>query len=150
MNVQTGLISQLVAECSEASREASEARESDWAALVGCLANPQDDSLAHIQKQAEDFLALSERLTDWHTRLVDEAQPLSMAERQRLLADLRLALTAIRIAAFDVGLHGRSSRMTDSEIADELGKYARLDYQLRARILPPLKEELGVSDTVAI
>jgi len=40
--------------------------------------------------------------------------------------------------------------MTDSEIADELGRYARLDCQLRARIVPPLKGELGVTDTFAI
>ncbi len=150
MILQTGLSDQVVVECGEASREASEARESDWAALVGCLAKPDDDSLTDLQKQAEEFLALSDRLAGWHTRLVDDAQPITTTEKHRLLTDLRLVLVAIRVAAFDVGLHGRGAKMTDSEIADELGRYARLDCQLRAHIVPPLKGELGVTDTFAI
>lgn len=148
--IQTGLLDQLLVECADVSREASEARESDWVALVGCLADRNDDNIVGLRKQSEEFLAVADRLANWRTRLSDEAQPVSRAEKHGLLADLRLALTAIRIAAFDVGLHGRSSGMTDCEIADMLGRYARLDFQLRANIIPPLKGELGVTDTVAI
>jgi len=150
MILPTVLLDRLVVECGEVSLEASEACESDWVALVGCLANPNDDNLADIQKQSHDFLALSERLASWHTRLSSESPPISTDEKHHLLADLRLVLVAIRVAAFDIGLHGRGANMTDTEIADELGKYARLDCQLRANIVPPLKDELGVTDTVAI
>lgn len=150
MTLQTALLDQLVVDCAEVSREASEARESDSVALVGCLASPTDESLADLQKQADEFRALSDRLLDWHGRLADDASSITNDQRHRLLADLRSVLTAIRVAAFDVGLHGRGANMTDTEIADELGKYARLDCQLRAHVVPPLKDELGVTDTVAI
>ena len=63
------------------------------------------------------------------------------------LADLRLLLTAVRVAAFDVALHGRGAGLTDTEIADELTKYAKLDCRLRGYILPRLKADLGVTDT---
>lgn len=148
--LQTGLLDQLLVECAEVSREASEARESDWAALVGCLADRNHDSIVDLQKQSEDFLALSERLTAWRTHHLDDAQPIAGTEKHRLLADLRQVLTAIRVAAFDIGLHGRGARMTDCEIAEMLGRYARLDCKLRAKIVPPLKDELGVTDTVAV
>jgi hypothetical protein len=148
--IQTGLLDQLLVECAEVSREASEARENDWVALVGCLADRNDDSIVDLRKQSEEFLALADRLATWQTRLLDETPPISGTEKHCFLADLRLVLTAIRIAAFDVGLHGRSARMTDCEIADMLGRFARLDFQLRANMIPPLKAELGVTDTVAI
>ncbi len=148
--LQTGLLDQLLVDCAEVSREASEARESDWVALVGCLADRNDDSIVDLRKQSEEFLALSERLAAWRMRLVDDAQPIARNEKHCFLTDLRLVLTAIRVAAFDIGLHGRGARMTDCEIADMLGRYARLDCQLRVNIIPLLKTELGVTDTVAI
>lgn len=148
--LQTGSLDQLLFDCVEVSREASEARESDWAALVGCLADRNDHCIVDLHKQTEEFRALSERLAAWRSRLVDDAEPVTKSEKRSFLADLREALTAIRVAAFDVGLHGRNARMTDCEIAEMLGRYARLDYQLRANIVPPLKAELGVTDTVAI
>ena len=148
--LQTGLLDQLLVDCAEVSREASEARESDWVALVGCLADRNNESIVDLRKQSEEFLALSERLTAWRTRLVDDAEPIDSTEKLRLLADLRQSLAAIRVAAFDIGLHGRGACMTDCEIADLLGRYARLDCQLRSNIVPPLKSELGVTDTVAL
>lgn len=148
--LQTGLLDQLLIECADVSREASEARESDWVALVGCLADRNDDSIVDLRRQSEEFLALSGRLATWRTRLIDDAEQISKTEKHRLLADLRLVLTAIRVVAFDVGLHGRNARMTDCEIADLLGRCARLDCQLRSNIVPPLKDELAVTDTVAI
>ena len=150
MKVQAALSPQVVFDCSQASREAAEARQSDWAVLVGCLANPSDDNLVELQEQADRFLALSERLANWHELMSDDKQSLSTADKRHLLDDLRQALVAIRVAAFDVGLHGRGAGMTDCEITEELVKHARLDCQLRAYILPPLKEELGVTDTVAL
>lgn len=148
--LQTGVLDQLLVDCAAVSREASEARESDWVALVGCLADRNDESIVDLRKQSEEFFALSERLAAWRTRFAGEAESITTAEKHRLLGDLRQTLTAIRIAAFDIGLHGRGARMTDCEIADELCKCARLDCQLRVNVVPPLKDELGVTDTVAI
>ena len=69
---------------------------------------------AQLQEQADRFLALSERLADWHVRMNDDTQSLSTAEKHYLLDDLRQALVAIRVAAFDVGLHGRGAGYPDS------------------------------------
>jgi len=150
MKLQTGLLAQILVDCREASRQASEARQSDLAALMGCLGSQTDDSFTTLQDQSDEFLALSDRMANWHTRLADDTRSISPDEKHGLLADLRQTLAAIRVATFDMGLYGRDGGMTDSEIADELGKYARLDCQLRAQILPPLKDKLGVIDTVAI
>ncbi|MCG8587047.1 MAG: hypothetical protein MI757_20265 [Pirellulales bacterium] len=150
MTLQTALSNQMVIDCADVCREASEARESDSVALVGCLALPSDQTFADLQQQADDFRAVADRLDDWHDRAESDQEVGSTEERRHLLDDLRLVLIAIRVAAFDVGLHGRGANMTDTEIADELGKYARLDCQLRAHLLPALKDELGVTDTVAI
>ncbi len=150
MIVRAALLEQLIDACREASREASEARESDCAALVGCQEKPGQGWSAEFQQQVQLFQDLEQRLADWQPRLAEGQPPLSPLDKQRLLGDLRLVLTAIRIVAFDIGLHGRGANMTDTEIADEVGKLSRLDCQLRAHVIPPLKIELGVTDTVAI
>jgi hypothetical protein len=148
--LQTGILDQLLLDCAEVTREAADARESDWGALVGCLADRNNESVVDLRKQSEDFLALSERLANWSSRVGEVSELNTISAKQHLLADLRLALTAIRVAAFDIGLHGRGAKMSDYEIADLLGRYARLDFQLRANIIPPLKADLGVTETVAV
>ena len=150
MELQTSLLAQVLVDCCEASREASEARHSELAALIGCLGSRDNDCLAQIEQQADDFLALADRLAERQTQIAEGSQSLSTAEKHELLDDLRQVLAALRVAAFEIGLHGRGAGMTDCEITDELAKYARIDCQLRVRIIPPLKDELGVTDTVAI
>ncbi len=145
--IQTDLLELTMEGCIEAALEAADARNSDFAALVGCQARPDQDGVAGFRRQCDQFGELADRLRQWQLRLADGVQGLDRSDKQILLADLRLVLIGVRIAAFDVGLYGRGAQMTDTEIADELGKYARLDSQLRQSVIPQLKIDLGVTDT---
>lgn len=145
--VHTDLLECTMETCIDAAMEAADARNSDFAAMVGCQARPDQDGVATFRQQCEQFGELADRLRQWQSRLAASAQELERNDKQLLLADLRLVLVGVRIAAFDVGLYARGAGMTDTEIADELGKYARLDSQLRQNIIPQLKNDLGVRDT---
>lgn len=144
--IHTDILELAMEGCIETAIEAADARNSDFAAMVGCQARPDQDGVAGFREQCEQFGELAGRLRQWQSRLAED-QELDRNDKQLLLADLRLVLVGVRIAAFDVGLYARGAGMTDTEIADELGKYARLDSQLRQTILPQLKNDLGVSDT---
>lgn len=150
MVLQTESLLQVTDRCIEVAREAADANNSDLAALVGCQATPGQRDLAEFRKQGEEFRDLAKRLQHMKSRIGDKSKTLNQQERHVLLDDLRMVLTAIRVATFDIGLHGRDANLTDTEISDELKAYAWLDYQLRGNIIPWLKEELGVTETKAL
>jgi len=149
MILQTDLLLQVTVRCIEAATEAADANNSDFAALVGCQASLGQRGFAEFQQQGEEFRDLANRLQNMKSRIGDSVETLDEQEKHGLLDDLRMVLTAIRIAAFDSGLHGRDANLTDTEIADGLSAYVWLDYQLRGNVIPWLKEELGVTETKA-
>jgi hypothetical protein len=130
--------------------DAADASNSDYAALVGCLAAQDQPDIAAFKRQCEQFQDLADRLHRWQSRIDGGDETQDDTAKRQLLADLRLLLTAVRVAAFDIALHGRDAGLTDTEISDELTKCARLDSQLRGNILPWLKANLGVTDTKAL
>ena len=146
---QADLSDRVIEGCIEAAQEASDARNSDHAALVGCLAKPHQDHALEFKNQGDDFRGLAERLRGWQTHISETGPSLEFQEKHDLLADLRLVLTAIRVAVFEIGLHGTGAAMSDSEIVAELGKYARLDYLLRGSVVPWIKADLGITETTA-
>ena len=148
--LKTDLLECLLGECVTVARDAADARNSDHAALVGCLAAPDQLAVVALKQQCEEFEDLAGRLRDWQSQLErggDDA--LGDTAKRELLADLRILLRAIRVAAFDVALHGRCAGLTDVEIVDEAMKYAELDSRLRGNVLPGIKTDLGVTDTEA-
>ena len=150
MILQTGLLQRVTEQCIEAAIEASDARNSDFAALVGCHATPGQSCATDFTQQGDEFRGLADRLQRVKLRIGDMGETIDRQEQQCLRDDLRMVLTAIRVAAFDIGLHGRSGNLTDTEIADELGAYARLDYEVRGNVIPWLKAELGIVETKAL
>lgn len=147
---KTDLLGRTLDECVEAAMDAAEASNSDHAALVGCLAIQDQPDVAAFKRTCEEFQDLADRLRLWQARIDGGDETYNDAGKMQLLADLRLLLTAVRVAAIDIGLHGRDAELTDTEIVDELAKYAKLDSRLRSNILPRLKADLGVTDTKAL
>jgi len=149
MLLQANIPAAIMDGCMAAALEAAEARNSDHAALVGCQARPESSFASEFKKQGDDFQGLADRLRERRRHITEDSDSLDESGKHELLSDLRHVLVAIRIAAFEVGLHGKDAGLSDSEIATELGKYARLDYQLRATIVPWLKSDLGITETKA-
>ena len=150
MICKTDLLGRALDECVGIAMDAADASNSDYAALVGCLATQDQPEISAFKRQCEQFQDLADRLRLWQSRLDGGDEMLDDKAKRQLLADLRLLLTAVRVAAFDVALHGRNAGLTDMEIAEEVTKCARLDSQLRSDILPWLKADLGVTDTKAL
>ena len=105
--IQTDFLELTMEGCIEAALEAADARNSDFAAMVGCQARPDQDGVAGFRRQCDQFGELADRLRQWKMRLSGGEQKLDRSDKQQLLADLRQVLVGIRIAAFDVGLYGR-------------------------------------------
>ena len=137
-------------ECVGVAMDAADASDSDYAALVGCMATQDQGDAAAFKRQCEQFQDLADRLRERQSRFDGGVETQDDTTTRQLLADLRLLLTAVRVAAFDIGLHGRDAGLTDTEITDELTKYAKLDSRLRGNIVPRLKADLGVTDTKAL
>jgi hypothetical protein len=146
---QADLLLQVTDRCIDAVMEAADANNSDFAAMVGCQATPGQHCFDEFRTQGDEFRDLANRLQAVKS-IGETFETLDQEEKHDLLDDLRMVLTAIRIATFDIGLHGRDANLTDTEIADELGAYAQLDYQLRANVIPRLKTELGVTEIKAL
>ncbi|NIL97518.1 MAG: hypothetical protein GTO53_07840 [Planctomycetales bacterium] len=146
MLVQNALTVEFFDACLDAVTDAAEARNSDHAALVGCQARPGDDYASNFEQQRDDFQELAMRLREGQASWTNDPDE---SQKHQLLDDMRQVLTAIRIAAFDTGLHGRQAGLSDSDIVAELEKYAKLDYQIRGELLPWLKADLGVTETKA-
>ena len=68
-------------------------------------------------------------------RLTAGLDDLDESQKYDLLEDLRQVLVAIRIAAFDLGLHGKDAGLDDHDIVAELEKHAKLDYEIRGEVL---------------
>ena len=150
MVIKTDPLGCTLDECARVAMDAADASNSDYAALVGCLATQDQPEISAFKRQCEQFQDLADHLRLWQSRLDGGDEMLDDKAKRQLLADLRLLLTAVRIAAFDVALHGRDAGLIDMEIVDELTKCARLDSQLRGNILPGLKADLGVTNTKAL
>lgn len=149
MIVKNVLPVDLIDACLATVLDAAEARNSDYAALVGCQARPGDEYALDFKQQRDDFQELATRLRDRQARWSGDLAELDESQKHQMLGDLRQVLTAIRIAAFDSGLHSRQAGSSDSEIVAELEKYAKLDYEIRGELLPWLKADLGVTETQA-
>jgi hypothetical protein len=150
MMLKADLLTRTLDECVDVAMDAADASNSDCAALVGCLATQDQLEVAAFKRQCKQFQDVADRLRRWQSRFDGGDETQDDTAKRQLLADLRLLLTAVRVAAFDFALHGRDAGLTDTEIADELMKCARLDSRLRGNILPWLKADLGVTDTKAL
>ena len=147
---KTDLLGRTLDEYVEIAMDAADASNSDYAALVGCLAIQDQPEISAFKQQCGQFQNLADRLRLWQSRLEGGDEMLDDSAKLQLLSDLRMLLIAVRVAAFDVALHGRNAGLTDTEITEEVTKCARLDCQLRSNILPWLKADLGVTDTLAL